>query len=242
MALSGCILRMLSLLGRKDAILLILGYSALYSSISYSQFNNPPVNTISGTVTIIDRDGDELKDRSNAVIFIDGLSEEQQVQEKKNIPTMSHKGRIFSPRVLPIVKGEVIDFFNDDTIYHNVFSLSKANPFDLGIYPQGTSKLVTFSRPGLVKLYCNIHPKMVSNILVLNNNLFAKTGVDGTFEIKNIPDSEFTLRVWYEYSDVFSRQVSVKDGKRFIETFTIKATKKIRAHKNKFGKPYRRKY
>ena len=197
-------------------------------------------NHFSGTVRILDRNGKELVDRSGVVVFLDGA---ESGRRPETVPeTISHKGRRFSPEVLPVTRGATIDFLNDDNIYHNVFSLSLTKPFDLGIYPEGTSKLVTFDEPGLVKIYCNLHPEMVSTILVLNNDLFAKTDTSGNFEISEIPDGAYTLRLWYEYSEEQAHPVSLNDSANLEETFTVQTTKRRRKHKNKFGKPYRQKY
>lgn len=223
---------------RRCLLLTFFGYGLLFFSTVYGR----SLNTVEGTITVIDFDGNEMEDRSNVVIFIDGTAANPAIQVEQNIPKISHQGRKFAPQVLPIVKGSRVDFFNDDRVFHNVFSLSKAKTFDLGIYPQGTSKVVTFNTPGLVKIYCNIHPKMVSNILVLNNTLFAKTAVDGSFTIKNVPDGEFTLRSWHEVSEGVSLPVSLHGGKKISKNLTIKITKKVRSHKNKFGKSYRTKY
>ena len=214
----------------------------LLPSSVVGQTKNPSANTISGTVRIFDRGGDEFKDRSGVVVFVDALPRAAQPHDLQNEPRISHKGRQFSPGVLPIVKGTTINFFNDDSIYHNVFSLSKSNTFDLGIYPEGTSKFVTFSELGLVKIHCNIHPRMSSTILVLNNTLFAKTGPDGRFRIDGVPDGQHRLRLWSELSDEQSRNVSVSGGGRFEESFEVRVTKRFIQHKNKFGKRYREKY
>lgn len=159
-----------------------------------------------------------------------------------DMPKVTHKGRQFAPKVLPLVRGGTVDFFNDDNIFHNVFSLSKTKQFDLGIYAEGSSKLVTFPEPGLVKIHCNIHPRMTSTILVLNNDLFATTGPDGYFQIRGVPDGSITLRVWGEFSAEQNRIVSVSGSREFEETFDVHETKRFVQHKNKFGKRYREKY
>ncbi len=200
------------------------------------------LNTIDGNLTILGFDGNEKTDHSNAVIFIDGIVAGSVSQLHQDPPKISHLGRKFAPHVLPLLKGGTVDFFNDDRIFHNVFSLSKAKTFDLGIYPQGTSKLVSFERTGLIKIYCNIHPKMVSNILVLNNPFFTKTDTDGSFTIENIPDGTYTLRIWHEFSVAMNLPVSFQDGQIVTQNLTITETKKVRSHKNKFGKPYKTKY
>ena len=197
---------------------------------------------ITGNVRIVDRNDRELADRSNVVIFIDGVSGGSVQPHSSEPPTITHAGMRFMPRVVPIVKGQMVDFLNDDAIFHNVFSLSTANVFDLGIYPEGTTKLLRFDTPGLVKIYCNIHPNMIGNVLVLNNALFAVTDHEGNFEISNVPEGKFSLRVWHEFADQVSREITVAGGVPLSESFDLKETRIIKRHKNKFGKSYRKKY
>ena len=221
---------------------LLLVLCLLTSSIIIARSASASSNIVSGKISVSDRKGKDVTVRSNVVVFIDGLNLQQLELVDKTPYLISHKNRQFSPRVLPILKGQVLDFYNDDSIFHNVFSLSKANTFDLGIYPEGTSKLVTFNRSGLVKIYCNIHPNMISNILVLNNSLFTRTNNAGEFEIKNVPDGDITIRIWHENGDEASKKITVSGGKRFEESFQIVETKFFRPHKNKFGKTYKSKY
>ena len=199
-------------------------------------------NELFGQVEVFDRSGDKLENQADSVVFLEGeLAQARQVPPQE-IPKVSHKGKQFSPRVLPITVGSTLDFYNDDTGYHNVFSLSKPKVFDLGIYPEKASKLVTFDRPGLVKLYCNIHPKMVSNVLVLNNPYFAVTNSQGKFSISGIPDGEYTVRVWHELSEEQHFSVVLGGGVRYQQQVSLTATKRVKQHKNKFGKNYRSKY
>lgn len=199
-------------------------------------------NVVTGSVEIFDRNNKRLQDHSNMVVFVEGAGLAETNTKPSHLPKISHKGRQFSPRVLPIYKGGSVDFFNDDSIYHNVFSLARAKPFDLGIYPEGTSKIVSFERTGLVKLYCNIHPNMVSNVLVLNNPFFATTSADGAYQIQGLPDGEFVIRVWSEFGAQESRAVVLNGGGRHEENFSVRKTKVFVQHKNKFGMPYREKY
>lgn len=103
----------------------------------------------------------------------------------------------FIPHVLPVVVGTKVEFPNNDTVYHNVFSFSGIRTFDLGRYPTGKSKSVTFDKPGVVKVYCDIHPHMSAFILVLKNPYFAKCDESGRFVIKNVPAGRYKLNVWY---------------------------------------------
>lgn len=222
-------------------IRLAIIWIVLVTSAASGQGISASSNTINGVIRVFDLDGDELEDRSGVVVFVDGLSDSASYRSVSKPQQISHKGRQFSPSVLPLVRGATVDFLNDDNIFHNVFSLSQTKTFDLGIYPEGTSKLVSFSEPGLVKIHCNIHPRMTSTILVLNNSLFATTDTDGSFEISGIPNGRVTLRVWSEFSEEQSRTVSLSGG-QVDESFDIHRTKRFVQHTDKFGKRYRAKY
>lgn len=199
-----------------------------------------------GVVDVVDSAGETVLDRSGIVVFVEGADpmtkSELAAMPKPNNPHVSHKGFTFQPRVLPIVQGTAVDFLNDDGAYHNAFSVSKAKPFDLGIYPQGTSKAVSFDKTGLVRIYCNIHPKMISNILVLNNSFYTVSQQDGSFSIDGLPSGEFTLRFWGEFIDELSAEFTLDDRDQIELNVAVTRKARFKKHANKFGKPYRSKY
>jgi hypothetical protein len=117
---------------------------------------------------------------------------------------------MFRPLVLPIIVGTTVDFPNSDEVFHNVFSYSSPKEFDLGRYPIGKSKKVTFDRPGVVNVYCDIHAYMYATILVLENPWFAIPGKDGEYVIRNVPQGEYELAFWYGKKKVTSRSITVK--------------------------------
>lgn len=204
-------------------------------------------NAVSGTIFLATAAGEPLPERANFVVFIEGndpasSSALSQARSTVSPAHISHKGQAFSPRVLVVTTGTTIDFKNDDRIYHNAFSLSKSKSFDLGIYPEGTSKFVTFDEPGLVRVYCNMHPDMISNILVLENPYFFVTSDDGKYHIEDLPGGDFTLRVWAEQADEMERRIAVTSDQALVEDFTAALRPRFRQHKNKFGKAYRDKY
>ncbi len=124
-------------------------------------------------------------------------------------PQMVQRDQAFHPLVLPILVGTTVDFPNLDPVYHNVFSYSKARKFDLGRYPKGKSKSVTFDTAGLIKVFCEIHPSMRAHILVLEQPYFAVTGPDGQYRIPNVPSGEYVLRVWQEQLPEIEMKVTV---------------------------------
>ncbi len=129
----------------------------------------------------------------------------------------------FVPHVLAITVGTVVDFPNNDRTYHNVFSLSKAQRFDLGRYAAGRSKSVQFDRPGIVRVFCDIHSHMNAFILVFNHRFFAVTDAQGRYEIGGVPPGTYTLSAWYEGSVRDQRTVTITpDGRPGDIDFTVR--------------------
>lgn len=111
---------------------------------------------------------------------------------------MDQRGETFVPHVLAITAGTTVDFPNSDRIYHNVFSLSKTARFDLGRYPTGRAKSVKFDRPGIVRVFCDIHSHMNAFILVFGHPFFAITDVDGRYELSDVPPGAYRVVAWNE--------------------------------------------
>ena len=104
----------------------------------------------------------------------------------------------FVPHVLAITRGSTVEFPNADPFFHNVFSLSSTAPFNLGRYPRGETRGQRFNKPGLVKVFCDIHSHMSASILVLDHPYFTIPSVDGAFELPNVPAGRYTLVGWHE--------------------------------------------
>jgi plastocyanin len=102
----------------------------------------------------------------------------------------------FSPRVLAVRVGSVVDFPNNDRVFHNVFSFHDGKRFDLGLYPVGTMRRVTFDQPGLSRIFCNIHPNMGAHVMVVDTPYFIVSGDDGRFAIDRIPPGTYTYHAW----------------------------------------------
>jgi len=126
--------------------------------------------------------------------------------------TMSQTSETFVPHVLAVRVGTVVDFPNDDTIYHNVFSLSKTKRFDLGRYAKGQSKSVRFDEPGIVRVFCEIHSHMNASILVFAHRFFAVTDEQGRYRIDQVPPGTYVLVAWYEGVVRQTRSVTVPEA------------------------------
>jgi plastocyanin len=157
--------------------------------------------------------------------------------------TMEQKGKMFTPHVLPIMAGTTVDFPNFDPIFHSAFSSFSGQIFDVGLYPPGTSRSVRFTRPGVVRVFCNIHPTMSAIILVLNTPWFAGTAKNGSFEMK-VPPGDYELSVFHERATDLelaglSRRIVVSEpGLRVPAIAVSEAGYLVAPHKNKYGHEY----
>lgn len=147
---------------------------------------------------------------TDVVIYIDGLKMENDAQSK--IAVMDQTGEKFVPHVLPILVGSKVKFLNSDDVYHNVFSFSSAKSFDLGRYANGDFRYVTFRKPGVVNVYCDIHTHMNAFILVLTNPFFVQPDAHGEFMIKDVPAGTYTLKAWYGRTPELSKKITLKQG------------------------------
>jgi plastocyanin len=127
-------------------------------------------------------------------------------------PAMRQHGERFVPHILPVPAGTAVEFPNDDPIYHNVFSLSRTRAFDLGRYPRGSSKSITFNTPGVVQVFCHIHADMSGTILVLDNPFFVIPDADGRYALEGVPPGDYQLVAWHERIHPLSVPVHVQAG------------------------------
>ncbi len=177
-------------------------------------------------------------DASNVVIFLEELQQPNANGKEKIV----QKGKQFSPRVLPIVMGGVVEFPNEDPFNHNVFSPTPEYKFDLDYYGTGKSKNVRFQKTGAVRIYCNIHSNMVADVLVVPNPYFAKTGKDGKFKISNIPAGKYTFVAWQPSGASEKRGIAIVDGKTININFEVEESVFSIKHKNKYGRAYDKEY
>jgi len=151
--------------------------------------------------------------------------------------TIQQSGKKFVPGWAVVQRGTAIEFPNRDNIYHNVFSLSAGNSFDLGLYNSGgDAKSHTFTEAGPVDVYCNIHPQMAASVLVVPNRYFAKVKGDGTFEIPGVPAGRRKVVAWAPGSRPTTDWIEVAGGR--TAELTLKLDPKGSAHKNKSGQSY----
>jgi plastocyanin len=162
--------------------------------------------TVKGTVTSA-RGGTPLAD---AVVMIDAPAPVGQPPAAH--PVVEQRNDTFVPHVTAVPVGTTVDFPNHDPRLHNAFSASPAKKFDLGMYDQGETKSVTFDTPGVVRLGCNVHPKMEAFVVVHTNPWAAVTDAHGAYTIAGAPAGGHRVRVWHDGVGVTETTVTVTEG------------------------------
>jgi len=192
--------------------------------------------TITGKVDLTDKGGRKATDLSDVIVYVDNA------RSRPRLPataTVTMKGKSFSPHVVAVPVGGTVEFPNEDPIFHNAFSVSGENHFDLQLYKRPKVGSFTFQHPGVVKVYCNIHPQMSAVVLVRDNPFFTRAAPDGSFAIENVPPGRYTVKAWNERAGEAAQEVTVADKGEAQARFALDAsTYKTVPHKNKFGKDY----
>lgn len=135
---------------------------------------------------------------SDVVIYLEPTDPAPRLAAPRETAVIRQRGAKFAPSLLVIAVGQSVEFRNDEgrPIEHNVFSRSATLPFDLGLYPPGRSKSVTFDEPGVVRLYCSIHRYMDGTIYVCPSPFFARVRDDGHYHINQVPPGEYLIKTW----------------------------------------------
>lgn len=192
--------------------------------------------TVSGQVDL------GSKDAADVVVSLEPVNAAMPAAGKPG--TVLHKNKTFVPHVLAIPVGTRVAFPNRDPWFHNAFSNYDGQMFDIGMHPPGTAREVTFRRPGIVRVFCNIHPTMSALIVVLPTPHFAVTPTDGGYQIANVPPGDYKLRVFHERVlpeklQQAERNVTVPADGLQLPKLTLSTAGFIPApHKNKYGKDY----
>ncbi|HEY7498427.1 MAG TPA: carboxypeptidase regulatory-like domain-containing protein [Vicinamibacterales bacterium] len=156
-------------------------------------------------------------DRRRSVVYLESAPRAAFEHRDEARAKLDQRNETFVPHVLAIVAGTTVDFPNNDQTFHNVFSLSALKPFDLGRYAAGRSKSVRFDRPGVIRVFCDIHSHMSAFILVFAHRFFAVTDDDGRYRLDNVPPGTYTVIAWNESTPNDSRRVVVPESGGDVE-------------------------
>jgi len=134
----------------------------------------------------------------------------------KDHPLMDQKGLMFNPHILVVQLGATVDFLNSDNVAHNAFwpaiGGDKKAGHNLGTWPKGEKRPYTFTKSGVVPVFCNVHPEMTGYVIVSPTPYFAETDDSGDYTIKGVPDGSYTLTAWHEGARNQSRPITLSGG------------------------------
>lgn len=211
---------------RRAGLLFLLGWGVSASAVD-----------LRGHVDLVGPDNQSsLADLADTVVFFEPDAPVR-VKPLAGDLTVTMHGKSFVPHVLPVTQGSTVRFPNTDPILHNVFSTSQDNEFDMGLYGNGAGKSKTFERPGLVRVYCNVHHQMFAFILVLDTPYFTSVHEDGSFDLASLPAGPGTIKVWNPRGELWHQHLDgPADTALNVE---LKLTRSgVPQHFNKYGKPY----
>ena len=157
-----------------------------------------------------------LDDVRAVVVSIPGLAGSQPPLSPRR-SEMRQIDQTFQPRVLGVTVGTTVSFPNHDPIFHNAFSYSKTKRFDLGMYGKGKSASVTFDKPGVVQIFCDIHSNMSAWIYVVRTPHVVQPDEHGEFVLRDVPPGTHTLEVWHPERGTQQRIVNVTDAAARVE-------------------------
>jgi plastocyanin len=175
-----------------------------------------------GTAVELGKDAEEdplAFERSHVVIYLEGPASIGPANPA--VVPMEQVNRRFSPDLLVIPVGSAVSFPNMDPIFHNIFSLSKPKTFDLGSYDKGESRSVVFSKPGVVSVYCHLHPNMEATIVVTPTRWYAQSDRSGQFRIHDVPPGQYTIVAWHKAAGFFRKSVLIAPGHNSVVGFFI---------------------
>jgi plastocyanin len=176
------------------ALLVSIGGSALAGALT-------------GNVTAVGQ-----HDNGDAVVYVDQIA-------GKTFPAPTTHAKVdqlklnFMPHVLAVLIGTAVDFENSDTVTHNVFTSDKcAASFNLGTWGKGQVKTHTFDKACAAELLCSLHPEMQGFVVAVPTPYFAVTDKTGAYEIKDVPDGTYTVKIWHpRLKKELVKTVTVKD-------------------------------
>jgi plastocyanin len=192
---------------------------------------------VAGRIVILEKDNKPSPDLSDAVLYLEGPVTPGTAARPATVE-IAITDKTYAPHVVVVPVGSTVRFPNHDPFNHNVFSVSEPNSFDLGLYGRGEVKSHTFGSPGLARIYCNVHPRMVAYVLVMENPYYAQPANDGSFTIDNVPSGRYRLHVWHERipSEVV-KDVSAAEAEDLQIALNARGYR-WQPHRNKYGRNY----
>lgn len=212
-------------------------FAALLASFSASLF----AVDVTGKVEFLTKRG-QKPTPEETIVWLDPIAASKGPELKSGKYIMATRNKTILPHVMVVPVGSSITFPNEDAITHNLFSVSKPNDFDLGLYKRGTAETHVFDKPGVVNVYCNVHPEMSAVVHVVSSPYYTSASEKGAFRLEGVPEGRYRLVAWNEVGGSVSAEILVGTAGVTGSTVLRIDGRKYRrgSHLNKEGKPYRR--
>lgn len=191
---------------------------------------------VEGKIEFLTRRGQRI-DPSETLVWLEPAGKVRPKTPEQT--TMVTRAKTLEPHVLAVPIGSIVRFPNEDPISHNLFSVSQPNAFDLGLYRRGAGKEQQFSRPGVVNVYCNVHPNMSAVIHVMGSPYYTFADPKGAFSLAGVPPGKYRVVAWSEQAGTATRDIEVGAHGNAAVALTLDGRNyRAQQHTNKFGKPY----
>jgi plastocyanin len=202
-------------------------------------------STVSGRIEVsLAPKASRVRERSlsDIVVWLEPVHTAAAAAVQPEHAELLQKDKMFHPHTLVITAGSTVDFPNADPIFHNAFSTFDGQIFDVGLYPPGTTESVHFRRPGIVRVFCNIHPSMSAVIVVVDTPYFTKADRDGRYQVRNVPAGSYHVHVFDERATTGPDSevlVTVDEAETTVPAVHLSETAYVQlSHKNKYGLDY----
>jgi plastocyanin len=216
----------------------LLLFSALLTAAAHAA-------TVSGSIRLLDSKDPKVRkaDYSGVVVWLERVGGPPAELRPRHVKIVQRDKR-FTPHIVAVPVGSVVDFPNADPIFHNAFSNFSGQAFDTGLYAPGSSQKVRFVHEGVVRVFCNIHPTMSAVIVVAPTPYIAISDRTGQFSIDGVENGQYRMRVFHERSSEFTLQALER---RVVVDGAITTTAPVLVsesgyievpHKNKYGHDY----
>ena len=192
---------------------------------------------VSGTVSFVTKRG-QRPIAEETLVWAEPIAARNPVKTPPATTEITTRGKMLLPHVLAVPTGSTVSFPNEDPISHNLFSLSAGNAFDLGLYRKGPGKTQKFDTPGVVNIYCNVHPNMSAVVHVMPTPYFAWADASGKYSIE-VPPGKYRVVAWNEQGGQSEATVDVSTPTMVSLTLDSRNVR-LKQHLNKEGKPYQR--
>jgi plastocyanin len=201
--------------------------------------------TVSARIKITENDRNlETLHAENVVVWLTPIGAQPVTKFVPKQPMrLTQHNKSFDPHLLVVPVGAMVQFPNRDPFFHNVFSLFEGKRFDLGLYEAGTTRNVSFDRPGISFIFCNIHAEMSAIVIALETPYYGISNRKGEIVIPRVPVGHYTMRAWSETAlpenlSALTREVTVSENSSSLGVLQITGGTISTSHKNKFGMDY----